>query len=69
MVVLLFSDTISKNCPGNHLALGNVGITKPICMPMVVTATDLMFREFFELLWLDKFHIEMDLVWFWRKLW
>jgi len=45
------------------------GITRPICMSMVVTTTDLMFRKIFELLWLDKFHVEMNLVWFWRKLW
>jgi len=28
-----------------------------------------MFRKIFELLWFDKLHVEMDLVWFWRKLW
>jgi len=38
-------------------------------MPLVVTTTDPMFRKIFELLWFDKLHVEMDLVWFWRKLW
>jgi len=33
-------------------------------MPLVVTNTDLMFRKIFELLWFDKIHVEMDLVWF-----
>jgi len=32
-------------------------------------ATDMMFRKHFELLWFDKLHVEMNLVWFWRKLW
>jgi len=45
------------------------GITRPICMPLVVTTTDLMFRKIFELVWFDKLHVEMDLVWFSRKLW
>jgi len=45
------------------------GITKPICIPPVVTTTDLMFRKIFKLVWFDKLHAEMDLVWFWRKLW
>jgi len=37
-------------------------------MPLeIVTTTDLMFIKVFELLWFDKLHIEMDLVWFWRK--
>jgi len=40
------------------------GITRSICMPLVVMTTDLMFRKIFELLWFDKLHIEMDLVWF-----
>jgi len=44
------------------------GITRPICMPLVVTTTDLMFRKIFELVWFDKLHVEMDLVWFSRKL-
>jgi len=44
-------------------------ITRPICMTLVVTTTDLMFRKIFELLWFDKLHVEMDLGWFWRKLW
>jgi len=44
------------------------GITRSICMSLVVTTTDLMFRKFFELLWFDKLHVEMDLVRFWRKL-
>jgi len=38
------------------------GITRPICMPLVVTTTDLMFRKIFELSWFDKLHVEMDLV-------
>jgi len=38
------------------------GITRPICMPLVVTTTDRMFRKFFELLRFDKLHFEMDLV-------
>jgi len=33
-------------------------------MPLVVMTTDLMFRNIFELLWIDKLHVEMDLVWF-----
>jgi len=44
-------------------------ITRPICMPLVLTTTDLIFRNIFELLRIDKLHVEMDLVWFWRKLW
>jgi len=40
------------------------GITRPICMPLVVTTTDMMFRKIFEFLWCDKIHVEMDLVWF-----
>jgi len=40
------------------------GITRPICTPLVVTTTDVMFRKMFELLWFDKLHVEMDLVWF-----
>ena len=36
------------------------GITRPICVPLVVTNTDLMFRKIFELLWFDKLHVEMD---------
>jgi len=39
------------------------GITRPICIPLVVTTTDRMFRYILELLWFDKFHVEMDLVW------
>jgi len=39
------------------------GITRPICMLLVVT-TDPMFRKIFEHLWFDKIHVEMDLVWF-----
>jgi len=38
------------------------GITTPICMSVVVTNTDPMFRKIFELLWFEKFHVEMDLV-------
>jgi len=34
-------------------------ITRPICMPLVVTTTDLMFRKIFELLCFDKLHVEM----------
>jgi len=30
--------------------------------PLIVT-TDLMFREFLSF---DKFHVEIDLMWFWR---
>jgi len=33
-------------------------------MPLVVTTTDLMFKKISELLWFDKLHVEMDLVWF-----
>jgi len=44
-------------------------ITTPIRMPLVVMTTDLMFKKNFEILWFDKFHAEMDLLWFWRKLW
>jgi len=45
-------------------------ITWHICMPLeIVTTTYLMFIKVFELLWFDKLHIEMVLVWFWRKLW
>jgi len=40
------------------------GITRLICMPLVVTTTDLMIRKIFELSWFDKLHVEMDLVWF-----
>jgi len=43
---------------------GVSGITRPICMPLVVTTTDLMFKKISELLWFDKLHVEMDLVWF-----
>jgi len=40
------------------------GITsRPICMTLVVMTTDLMFRKVFGLLWFDKLHAEMDLVW------
>jgi len=39
-------------------------ITRSICMPQVVTTTDLMFRKISELLWFDKLHVEMDLLWF-----
>jgi len=39
-------------------------MTGLICMPQVVTTTDLMFKKIFELLWLDKLHVEMDLMWF-----
>jgi len=46
--------------PGNH---------QTYLYALVVTTTDLMFRKIFELLWFDKLHVEMDLVWFWRKLW
>jgi len=45
------------------------GITRPICIPLVVTTTDLMFRKIVELLWFDKLLVEMNLVWLWRKLW
>jgi len=45
------------------------GITRPICLPLVVTTIDLLFRKIFALLWFDKLHVKMDLVWFWRKLW
>jgi len=38
--------------------------TRPYCMPLVVTTTDLMFRKNVELLWFDKLHVEMDFVWF-----
>jgi len=37
------------------------GITRPICIPLVVTTTDLMFRKIFEILWFDKRHVEIDL--------
>jgi len=40
------------------------GITRPICMPLVVTTKDLMYRKIVELLWFDKLLVEMDLVWF-----
>jgi len=40
-----------------------LGITGPICMPLVVTTTDLMLGKNFELSWFDKLHVEMDLVW------
>jgi len=40
------------------------GITRPICMPLVVMTTDRMPRYIFELLWFEKFPVEMDLVWF-----
>jgi len=33
-------------------------------MLLVVTITDLMFRNISELLWFDKLHADMDLVWF-----
>ena len=33
--------------------------TRPICMPLVVATTDLMFRKIFELLCFDKLHVEM----------
>jgi len=39
-------------------------ITRPICMPLVATTADLMFRKNFELSWFDKLHAEMDLVLF-----
>jgi len=35
------------------------GISRPIYMPLVVTATDLIFRKNFELLWFDKLHVEI----------
>jgi len=38
------------------------GITRSICMPLVVTTTDLMFRKIVELWWFEKIHVEMDLV-------
>ena len=41
--------------PGNH---------QTYLYALVVTTTDLMFRKIFELLWFDKLHVEMDLVWF-----
>jgi len=28
--------------------------------------TNLIFRKLVELLWFDKLHTEMDLMWFWR---
>jgi len=34
-------------------------ITRPICMHLVVTTTDLMFRKIFELLCFGKLHVEM----------
>jgi len=40
------------------------GIIRHICMPLVLATTDWMFRSIFELLWFDKFHVKMDLVWF-----
>jgi len=40
------------------------GITRPICIPLVVTTADVMLRKIFELLWFDKLHVEMDLAWF-----
>jgi len=33
-------------------------------MPLVVTTTDLMFTKIVELLWFEKLHVEMDLMWF-----
>ena len=45
------------------------GITRPIWIPLVVTTTDLMFRKIFKFLWFDKLHVEVDLMWFSRKLW
>jgi len=33
-------------------------------MPLVVMITDLMLKKNSELLWFDKLHAEMDLVWF-----
>jgi len=44
-------------------------ISRLIWMLLVVTTIDLMFRKIFELLCFDKLHVEMDSVWFWRKLW
>jgi len=38
------------------------GITRPICMPLVVATTNVMFHKFFEILWFDKIHVEMDLL-------
>jgi len=32
-------------------------------MSLIVMTADLMFRKIFELLWFDKIHVEMDLVW------
>jgi len=34
-------------------------ITRPICMPLVVMATDLIYRKIFELLYFEKLHVEM----------
>ena len=45
------------------------GISRSICMSLIVMTADLMFRKIFELLWFDKIHVEMDLVWLWRRLW
>jgi len=33
---------------------------------VLVTTSDLMFRKSFDLWWLDKLHVEMDLMWLWR---
>jgi len=40
----------------------NQAVARPICMPLVVTTTNLMLCKFFELLWFDKINVEMDLV-------
>ena len=37
------------------------GITRPICMPMVVTTTNLMFRKIFEFYGLTNFMLK----WIW----
>jgi len=42
-----------KQLPENHQTY------LQICMPLVVTTTDLMFKKIFELSWFDKLHVEM----------
>jgi len=41
-----------------------LGITRSISMSLVVMTIDLVFRKIVELLWFEKLHVEMDLVWF-----
>jgi len=38
------------------------GITRSICMPLVITITD--DDQEIELLWFEKLYVEMDFVWF-----